>query len=104
VRAGLAAAPEEYRWSSAKAHLRKRDDMLVRVKPMLERCADWHELLAAESDSAEAMLLRRHTMTGRPLGEQSFVEAIEQKLGRILCPQKRGPKPPRGELSIMSLK
>jgi putative transposase len=93
VRAGLVSAPEDYRWSSAKAHLRKRNDMLIRVKPMLERCPDWRELLAAGPDSTDVMLIRRHTRTGRPLGGKTFVEAVEHRLGRILGPQKRGPKP-----------
>jgi putative transposase len=93
VRAGLATRPEDYRWSSAAAHLRKRDDVLVKVKPMLERYPDWREYLASGPDSTDAMLIRRHTRTGRPLGDKGFVEELEQKLGRILHPQKRGPKP-----------
>jgi len=36
VRAGLVDAPSRYRWSSAAAHLRGRDDALVRVAPLLE--------------------------------------------------------------------
>ena len=93
VRAGLASDPGEYLWSSVRAHLRKRDDTLVKVKPMLERYPDWRELLAAGVDSTDAMLIRRHARTGRPLGEQGFVKQIERKLGRTLAPRKRGPKP-----------
>ena len=37
VRAKLAREPWEYPWSSAKAHIRGKDDLLVRVKPMLDR-------------------------------------------------------------------
>src|SRR5713226_6773856 len=33
VRAGLVNAPSRYRWSSAAAHLRGRDDALVQVAP-----------------------------------------------------------------------
>jgi len=36
---------------------------------------------------------RRHTRTGRPLGEPGFVERLEFLLGRVLRPGKRGPKP-----------
>ena len=36
--------------------------------------------------------LRRHTRTGRPLGEPGFVERLESLLGRVLRPGKRGPK------------
>ena len=36
VRAGLVQAPGRYRWSSAAAHLRGRDDALVQVAPRLQ--------------------------------------------------------------------
>ena len=93
VRAGIATRPEEYRWSSARAHLRRRDDSLVRVKPMLELCPDWREYLASSTEDLAVGLIRSHTRTGRPLGDKRFVERLEQKLGRVLSPQKRGPKP-----------
>lgn len=37
VRAGLVRRPGRYRWSSAAAHLKGRDDSLVRVRPLLNR-------------------------------------------------------------------
>ena len=37
VRAGMVHAPEDYRWSSARAHLEGQDDQLVKVAPLLER-------------------------------------------------------------------
>ncbi len=93
VRARLAAQPWEYPWSSAAAHLRKRDDVLVRVKPMLCRVEDWREYLVPGQDSTEEELLRRHTRSGRPLGSHDFVEGLEARTGRLLAPRKRGPKP-----------
>ena len=36
VRAGLVQAPSRYRWSSAAAHLRGRDDAPVQVAPLLQ--------------------------------------------------------------------
>jgi hypothetical protein len=42
-----------------------------------------------------ADLLHAHAGTGRPLGPDSFVEALEQRLGRPLKRQKPGPKAPR---------
>jgi putative transposase len=36
VRAALVVAPSRYRWSSAAAHVRGRNDVLVRVAPLLE--------------------------------------------------------------------
>ncbi len=37
VRAGIVDYPEEYLWSSAKAHLSRKDDSLVKVAPILEK-------------------------------------------------------------------
>jgi putative transposase len=93
VRVGLAQRPWQYPWSSAAAHVRNRDDILVRVKPMRDRVADWREYLNDEPDSTDVEILRRHLRTGRPLGSPEFVESLEAKLARSLTPHKRGPKP-----------
>jgi putative transposase len=93
VRVGLVERPWQYPWSSAAAHVRNRDDILVRVKPMSDRVADWREYLSTEPDSTDMEVLRRHLRTGRPLGSPEFVESLEVKLARSLIPHKRGPKP-----------
>ncbi|MBM3330956.1 transposase [candidate division WOR-3 bacterium] len=93
VRARLVERPWLYSWSSAAAHVRKRDDVLVKVKPMLGRVSDWREYLSAEQESADTEILRRHMRSGRPLGSPEFVETLEAKSGRVLVPGKRGPKP-----------
>src|SRR3974377_1045463 len=45
VRAGLVNTPRQYRWSSARAHLRGKDDALVRVGPLLQLAPDWRRVL-----------------------------------------------------------
>jgi len=92
VRAGLAERPEKWPWSSAAAHLRKRDDELVRVGPLLELAPNWRSFLKIEESAADLDLLRQHVCTGRPLGDQTFIEKIGKRLGRNLFPKKRGPK------------
>jgi len=93
VKAGLAAAPESYRWSSASAHLSGVDDMLVRVAPVLERVPDWRGFLAAGDAGDYAALYERHESTGRPLGPTRFVVMLEKALARVLRPRKRGRRP-----------
>jgi putative transposase len=93
VRAGLVGQARHWRWSSCSAHLAGHDDVLVKVKPMLKRWTDWRELLSLGVEDSDAVLIRLHTRTGRPLGEKAFVAAAERKLHRVLAPQKRGPKP-----------
>lgn len=91
VRAKLCVKPEEYRWSSATAHLAGKDDVLVKVKPMLERVNNWEELLAS-GDQALFDDVRMHERTGRPLGGGSFMERVSSLVGRELGKKKPGPK------------
>jgi putative transposase len=92
VAAGMAVLPGEYRWSSAAAHLAGKDDQLVKVKPLLDMVSDWQSFLTL-TDEEELVLLKKHERSGRPLGEVSFVERLEEELERLLRPAKRGPKP-----------
>ena len=92
VRAGMVQRPEEYRWSSARAHLEGQDDVLVRAEPLLAMVPDWRELLASGLDEEEITLLRLHERTGRPLGDEEFIVRLEQRTGRILRKKKPGPK------------
>ena len=91
VRAKLVERAEDYRWSSARPHLTGRDDMLVKVKPMLDRVDNWSELLAS-GDQSTFDDLRMHERTGRPLGDLSFIERMSLLAGRELGRKKPGPK------------
>jgi putative transposase len=95
VRAGLVSIPEEYPWSSAKAHMKGRNDDLVKVQPLLRMVDDWRQFLSGDVSDEEYELLQRHERTGRPLGSTSFIELLENKLSRILTPQKGG-RPKKG--------
>jgi putative transposase len=96
VRARLAARPEDWAWSSARAHLTGVDDALVTVKPMLDRfdAAALAALLApgAEDEAAFAALRAAET-TGRPLGNEDFVKGLERLLGRPVARRAPGRKP-----------
>jgi putative transposase len=92
VHADMASRPEDYIWSSAKAHLAGQNDKLVNVSPMLDRVANWQSFLESDLDDATINALRMHTKTGRPLGDESFVDMLELKLDKILRPLKQGRK------------
>jgi len=68
----------------------------VRVAPLPELAGDmaWLEFLGEAVSEERAALFRRHARTGRPLGSERFATRIERLLGRVLRPQKRGPKGP----------
>ena len=94
VRAGLARRPEDWAWSSARAHLDGRDDALVRVAPLLERFPDWRGYLSDDVDAAALKTLRQHGRSGRPLGSERFVAKLETELGRHIGAGRRG-RPPK---------
>jgi putative transposase len=96
VRAGLAAAAEDYPWSSAALHCGHFDgDATVDLEPWREAwdSTGWSEYLFGDGDAAEVEAIRRCTHTGRPLGTPEFVGALEQ-VGRRLGPEKGG-RPPK---------
>jgi putative transposase len=59
VRALLVARPEDWPWSRVGAHLARRDDRLVEVAPLLERCGGrFADLIAEEPEPAKIAALR----------------------------------------------
>jgi len=90
VRARRAERADQWRWSSARAHLSGRDDCLVKVAPLLGMVGNWAALLNSALPEEELKEFRMHGRTGRPLGDGSFVERLEALAGRVLKPQKGG--------------
>jgi putative transposase len=89
VRAGLCAAPDAWRWSSALAHHAGSGDGIVTVQPMLERVRDWRGFLDSDHPIDPATL-RRCARSGRPAGDGGFIRFIEQTTGRVLPREKPG--------------
>ena len=96
MRAKLAARPEDWPWSSARAHLAGRGGGALSVRPLLDRAGDWRTFLDGGLGGEALETLRRHERTDRPLGSAEFVEGLETALGRSLKKRKPGPKPAEG--------
>ncbi len=67
VRAGLVTAPGDYRWSSARAHLKGGDDSIVKVSRLLAMVENWRLLLCSAVTEEELRDFHAHERTGRPL-------------------------------------
>lgn len=94
VRARLVERAQDWYWSSVAAHLSGKDDALVRVAPLIERYGDFAEFLGDPvADEAAWHSMRMSETTGRPVGSDDWIEALEARSGRTLKAQKRGPKP-----------
>lgn len=90
VRAGLVARPEQWRWSSARAHLGLAADKVTDLAPMRARVADWRELLESGLDESERELIRAGERSGSPLGSAVFLARLAESLGRPVAPAPRG--------------
>jgi putative transposase len=93
VRARLVQRAQDWRWSSARAHLRGKDDGVTALAPVRDRFPDFADLLLSEPEADLFASLRAAESIGRPLGDDRFLARLERKTGRVLKPGKRGPKP-----------
>lgn len=92
VKAKMVRTARHYKWSSARAHLAAKDDDLVSIGPLLERCEDWPSLIRGRDDEEDLKVFHAHKSTGRPLGDDAFIKGVERQLDRTLRPAKRGRK------------
>ena len=93
VRARLVKRAQDWKWSSARAHLRGKSDGLVDIAGLKDFIPDWADFLSTPPHDSELDAIRAGERTGRPLGSAEFVAGLEKKLRRPLSRQKPGPKP-----------
>lgn len=93
VRAGLVAHPCDYPWSSVHARLSGQADVLANPVHLNEIIALQGPLADWDLKIEEIDMIKKHSSTGRPLGGEEFVAALEGRLGRRLAKQHPGPKP-----------
>jgi len=93
VSAGMVAAAEEYRWSSAAAHCGLRHDPLLEPShqsSLLKGIQNWSSWLARGVPEELQTTLRRHEQRNLPCGSQEFIDQLERSAGRALTFRKRG--------------
>jgi putative transposase len=72
VKAGMAACAEEWRWSSARAHISGQSDGLTDVAALAQHIKNWAAMLANGLEAAEQVDLA--IKTGRPLGSADWLK------------------------------
>ena len=109
VRAGLAASPELYRWSSYRRNGRGDDDPLLGEHAIYtamgrepaERQAAYRALFRAELDEHTVADIRAATHSGHLLAAEGVRRQAEASLGQPLGPAPRG-RPPRKNKSTLT--
>jgi putative transposase len=97
LRAGLVAAADAWRWSSAGAHCGSATpDMMLEMQTLQTwrkrwTPGEWAQFLAAGESPSDVAALRQSTHTGRPLGTTDFVAALERSTLR--SPRKKADVP-----------
>ncbi len=93
VRAKLCITARDWKWSSAAAHLSGQGDGIVDVRPMLERIDNWGQYLSSRETEITNDIIRKHSRSGRPAGDNNFINALERLTQRRLQKLKPGPRP-----------
>jgi len=85
VRAGIVRSVEDWRWSSAEAHVRGTSDGVLSEPSWLDRneIGEYRRHLTMDEEEQEDEI-RRATSTGRPWGTAGFVAKLERSLKRVL--------------------
>lgn len=98
VRAGIANAPEAYVWSSYLHHVGLKSDPLITDHKLywalgntpFERELAYRALVTQGLGEQALAEIRHATTKGWALGRAEFIEDMERKAGRRICPAKRG--------------
>ncbi|MFH1305922.1 MAG: transposase [Candidatus Omnitrophota bacterium] len=92
VKAKIVTKPWDYIYSSAQHHLRINGNSLVKDDLLQELIDNWKGFLAVFPTDGDVELLRLHERTGRPLGDNHFIEKLEDILKINLKKKKAGRK------------
>ena len=98
VKARLVKRAEDWRWSSAKAHIGGEPDGLTDLAALAGVHRNWRAMLRRGLEAGDLApdveaAIEAHERTGRPWGDAAFVARLETASGRTLARQKPGPKP-----------
>ena len=91
VRAGIVKRPEDYLYSSAKAHLIGRKDPLLK-EPLFDKSQlnEYRRFIRSEEDKKIIEEIRKQTRLGKPLGDGGFLKTLSENLGRSLSFRPKG--------------
>ena len=91
VRHGLVAVAENWKWSSARDHLGISKG-IISLEPIdtLLDIDNWKAFLKTDLSKNEIKDITNCVLTGKPLGDEKFVNSLEKLLGISLAKRSRG--------------
>jgi len=95
VAAGVVARAEDYPWSSARSHVTGQPEPLLSPHPLHDTIRDWRTFLRSAEDPAVIRRIEHQLRTGRPAASATFLDHVEQRLGRSVRKQRPGRRPTR---------
>ncbi|HEU4853241.1 MAG TPA: transposase [Telluria sp.] len=106
VHAQLAAAPQDYRWSSYAHHAGQRQDPVIVDHPVywalgntpFQREAAYTALFHAPLTNTQVLGIESAVSKGWPLGSEAYKAQLQHRARRQVLPARRG-RPPKQEKS-----
>jgi putative transposase len=91
VRAGIVKKPEDYPYSSAKAHILGKKDPLLK-EPLFGKSDlnEYKSFIRSEEDKKIVEEIRKQTRLGKPLGDGGFLNSLSETLGHSLSFRPKG--------------
>jgi putative transposase len=94
VRANMVKNPWDWPWSSASAHIGLPGCPILKTTDLFKLTGmnhlAWRSYIGSSEESKLIENIRKHSLTGLPLGSKSFIKNMEKNLGRILQALPRG--------------
>lgn len=91
VKSALVTRPEDYSWSSCRAHVLGKNDGLLTGKGLLgEYDREMYGRFLTQEDLEKEREIRAKTATGRPLGNEDFMVELEALLSRRILRARPG--------------
>jgi len=91
VRAKIVEKAYEYKWSSARNHTHKKvNPILSDDCHLTEQIQDWLLYLEEKDDDGMVDTIRSNSKTGRPCGDDGFIQIVEGIVGRRLKAMPKG--------------
>ena len=92
VKAMIVKKPWDYKWSSIKHHMMIDNGFLIKDNLLRGLIGDWKDFLHTLTGDDDVRLFQLHERTGRPLGNNAFIEKLESLLKTNLKKKKAGRK------------